>query len=96
MLVLKYPLITVGEVLRSFSKNLFLKSLKKLIPDVKSDMIFSGSAGIRAQLMNTDGGLEQDFDIRVRGNLISVLNAPSPAATSSLSIAEYIVESLTK
>lgn len=92
--ILNYPLITAGEFLRSLSKNLFMKSLRKLIPDIKSDMIFSGSSGIRAQLMNINGGLEQDFDIRIKGNLISVLNAPSPAATSSLSISEYIVDSI--
>jgi len=92
--VFKYPLITAGEVLRSLSKRIFVKSLKKLIPDISGEMIIKGPAGIRAQLMNNNGGLEQDFDIRINGNLISVLNAPSPAATSSLSISEYIVESL--
>ena len=92
--VFKYPLITAGEVLRSLSKQIFVKSLKKLIPDISGEMIIKGPAGIRAQLMNNNGGLEQDFDIRINGNLISVLNAPSPAATSSLSISEYIVESL--
>ncbi len=88
--LIKYPLITTGEVIRSLSKAVFLKSLKKLIPDIAADMVYRGPAGIRAQLMNTNGDLEQDFDIRIKGNLISVLNAPSPAATSSLSISEYI------
>ncbi len=92
--VLKYPLITAGEVIRSLSKQVFVKSLKKLIPDISGKMITKGPAGIRAQLMNNNGGLEQDFDIRINGNVISVLNAPSPAATSSLSISEYIVELL--
>ena len=53
-------------------------------------MVYRGPSGIRAQLMNIEGNLEQDFDIRVKDNLVSVLNAPSPAATSSLSISEYI------
>jgi len=92
--VFKYPLITAGEVVRSLSKQIFVKSLQKLIPDISGEMITKGPAGIRAQLMNVNGGLEQDFDIRIEGNLISVLNAPSPAATSSLSISEYIVELL--
>ena len=92
--ILKYPLITAGEVIRSLSKQVFVKSLKKLIPDISGKMITKGPAGIRAQLMNNNGGLEQDFDIRINGNVISVLNAPSPAATSSLSISEYIVELL--
>ena len=92
--ILKYPLITFGEIIRSLSKEIFVKSLQKLIPDINQDMIYRGSSGIRAQLMFPNGDLEQDFDIRKQGNLISVLNAPSPAATSSLSISEYIVKSL--
>ena len=91
--ILKYPLITFGEIIRSLSKEIFVRSLKKLIPDIKQDMIYRGSSGIRAQLMFPNGDLEQDFDIRKKGNIISVLNAPSPA-NSSLSISEYIVKSL--
>ena len=92
--IFKYPIITSGEVLRSLSKYLFVKSLNKLIPDIRSNMIERGPSGIRAQLMKSDGSLEQDFDIRKKGSLISILNAPSPAATSSLSISEYIVNAL--
>ena len=94
--ILKYPLITAGEFIRSLSKKVFVNSLKKLIPEIRTDMITAGPAGIRAQLMNREGSLEQDFDIRIKGNFISVLNAPSPAATSSLSISEYIVKLITK
>ena len=82
--------------MRSIFKSIFLKDLQKFIPDIKEDMIISSPAGVRAQLMNPNGSLEQDFDIRIKGNLISVLNAPSPAATSSLSIASYIFNLLTK
>ena len=92
--ILKYPIITTGEIIRSLSKNIFVKSLQKLIPDITSEMVIRGTSGIRAQLMNTNGDLEQDFDIKIKGNLISVLNAPSPAATSSLSISEYVVNFL--
>ena len=59
-------------------------------------MLSSGNAGIRAQLINTQGDLEQDFDIRIKDNVVLILNAPSPAATSSLSISEYVVDILTK
>ncbi len=90
--IFKYPLITLGEVSRSLSKRLFVESLKKLVPDVKENMFYRGSAGIRAQLMNTEGNLIQDFNIKINGNLISILNAPSPAATSSLAIAKYVAE----
>ena len=92
----KYPLTTSGEILRSVFKSIFLKDLQKFIPDIKEDMIMSSPAGVRAQLMNPNGSLEQDFDIRIKDNLISVLNAPSPAATASLSIASYIFNLLTK
>ena len=94
--ILNHPLITAGELLRSLSKTIFVESLRKLIPDIKSEMLISYPAGVRAQLMNKSGGLEQDFDIRIKGNLISVLNALSPAATSSLSIAEYVFDLITK
>ena len=88
----KYPLTILGEVSRSLSKSLFIEDLKKLLPDVNQNMFYRGSAGIRAQLMNSDGDLIQDFDIKIDGNLISILNAPSPAATSSLAIAKYVAE----
>tara|TARA_B100000886_G_scaffold340036_1_gene307587 strand:+ start:16135 stop:17325 length:1191 start_codon:yes stop_codon:yes gene_type:complete len=92
--ILRYPFITLGEISRSFSKTLFVESLRKLIPDVNERMFYRGSSGIRAQLMNKKGDLIQDFDIKIKGNLISILNAPSPAATSSLAIAKYVAEYL--
>ena len=90
----KYPGITAGEILRSLIKPLFVESLKKLIPDIRSEMLIKGNAGIRAQLMNCNGKLEDDFCIKKSGNIISVLNAPSPAATSSIAIADYLIGSL--
>jgi len=90
--ILKYPLTILGEVSRSLSKSLFIEDLKKLLPDVNQNMFYRGSSGIRAQLMNSKGDLIQDFDIKINGNLVSVLNAPSPAATSSLAIAKYVAE----
>ena len=94
--ILKYPIITSIEILRSISKPLFVKSLQRLIPDIKENMLTSGNAGVRAQLMNTQGDLEQDFDIRIKDNIVLILNAPSPAATSSLSISEYVVDTITQ
>tara|TARA_S200000501_G_scaffold247848_1_gene232193 strand:- start:1663 stop:2853 length:1191 start_codon:yes stop_codon:yes gene_type:complete len=90
--ILKYPLTTFGEISRSLSKGLFVDSLKKLIPDLNESMFYKGNSGIRAQLMNLKGDLIQDFDIKTSGNLISILNAPSPAATSSLAIAKYVAD----
>ena len=90
--ILKYPLTILGEVSRSLSKSLFIEDLKKLLPDVNQNMFYRGISGIRAQLMNSQGDLIQDFDIKINGNLISILNAPSPAATSSLAIAKYVAD----
>ena len=90
----KYPGITLGEILRSLIKPVFVDSLKKLIPDVRSEMLVKGDSGIRAQLMHLDGRLEDDFCIKKSGNIISILNAPSPAATSSIAIADYLIEFL--
>ncbi len=92
--IAKYPTITAGEILRSLIKPVFVESLKKLIPDIRSEMLVKGNAGIRAQLMNANGTLEDDFCIKKSGNIISILNAPSPAATSSIAIADYLIESL--
>ena len=75
-----------NKIINSYANADFFSNL----PDIKEEMLISSPAGVRAQLMNSNGSLEQDFDIRIKDNLISVLNAPSPAATSSLSIASYI------
>ena len=90
----KYPLITLGEISRSLSKNIFINSLRKLIPEIEGYMLEKGVAGVRAQLMNENGDLIEDFDIKIEQNIVSILNAPSPAATSSLALAKYIVNYL--
>ncbi len=90
----KYPAITAGEVLRSLSKPIFVNSLRRLIPNITSSMIEPAPAGVRAQLLNPDGSLEQDFKICSKGVFCSILNAPSPAATSSLAIADYVLDLL--
>ena len=92
--MLKDPGITAGEVLRSLIKPIFVNSLKKIIPDIRSNMLIKGESGIRAQLMKINGGLEQDFCIRRKNNIVSILNAPSPASTSSIAIADYLIRYL--
>ena len=94
--ILKFPLVTSSEILRSLLKPIFVKSLQRIIPDIRGNMLSSGNAGIRAQLINTQGDLEQDFDIRIKDNVVLILNAPRPAATSSLSISEYVVDVITQ
>jgi L-2-hydroxyglutarate oxidase len=81
----------IQEIIRSFSKAAFVKSLQKLIPEVKSEDLVPTHAGVRAQALMDDGKLVDDFLIIPGQNSIHVCNAPSPAATSSLEIGKAIV-----
>ncbi|MCX6905790.1 MAG: FAD-dependent oxidoreductase, partial [Verrucomicrobia bacterium] len=82
------------EMRRSFSKNLFVRSLQKMVPDIRAEDLVPAEAGIRAQALSYNGQLVDDFLI-VRGpNSLHVCNAPSPAATASLEIGRHIVEQL--
>ncbi len=82
------------EVKRSYSKRLFVHALRKLVPAIsESDVIPSGS-GVRAQALDKSGTLLDDFHIIETKNMVHVLNAPSPAATSSLSIGSTISEKI--
>lgn len=78
------------EYRRSFIKSYMVRDLQKLIPDLQSDDIIPGGAGIRAQALGKNGKLIDDFYIKEAGGMIHVLNSPSPAATASLSIGEAI------
>ncbi len=82
----------IDEYRRAFSKRLFLKTLRRLIPSLTMEDIETGRAGVRAMLLGTDGNMVDDFRIETRGTHIHVLNAPSPAATACLAIGERIVE----
>ena len=90
----QYWKVGSSEMIRSFSKKLFVKALQKLIPEIESDDIVSGGSGVRAQALTSDGKLLDDFKIVRNGNIIHVLNAPSPAATSAFAIAENIISTL--
>ena len=92
----KYPAVAVHELARSMSKTLFTKTLQRLVPEIQSDDLVSGGAGIRAQAMSTDGELVQDFALVERANALHVLNAPSPAATASLAIGGEIANRVAK
>jgi len=78
------------EIYRSLNKAEFVRSLQKLVPDIRSEDIVRGGAGVRAQAVAVDGALVDDFKIIKQGCLLHVLNAPSPAATASLAIGDYI------
>jgi L-2-hydroxyglutarate oxidase len=88
----KYWKTGIGEYYRSFSKRAFTRALQELIPEVTSSDLVAGGAGVRAQACDKDGGLLDDFAITENSKCIHVLNAPSPAATSALSIGETISE----
>jgi len=87
---LKHWKMGIGEMYRSFSKKAFVKALQKLIPEIKEEDVVPGGAGVRAQALEYDGSLVDDFRILEDKNMIHVLNAPSPAATASISIGEFI------
>ena len=78
------------EINRSYRKNVFVKDLQKMIPEVQKSDLDSGGSGVRAQAIGTDGTMIDDFAIEVADKSIHVLNAPSPGATSSLVIGKYI------
>ena len=86
----------VKEMYRSVSKQAYLKSLQKLIPKIKINDIYSGSAGVRAQAVKSNGDMVDDFLIISKNNIINVCNAPSPAATASFAIGDHITKLIKK
>jgi L-2-hydroxyglutarate oxidase len=82
------------EVRRSLSKALFASGLARLVPAIGPDDLVKAEAGVRAQAISPDGSLVDDFLIVRQDRQVHVLNAPSPAATSSLEIAKYITARL--
>ncbi|MEI8109584.1 MAG: L-2-hydroxyglutarate oxidase [Chitinophagia bacterium] len=83
---------SMNEFGSSIFTSLFLKKAKKLVPDIEAGMFNKGTAGVRAQAMAQNGKLMMDFNIVREGNQIHILNAPSPGATASLAIADYILD----
>jgi L-2-hydroxyglutarate oxidase len=92
----KYWQTGLGEFYRSFSKSAFTRALQRLIPEVQEDDLVPAEAGVRAQACDKTGGLLDDFKIIERHNAVHILNAPSPAATSSLSIGQSIAQLVIK
>ncbi|NET71102.1 MAG: L-2-hydroxyglutarate oxidase [Sphaerospermopsis sp. SIO1G2] len=84
----------IKEIIRSFSKAAFVRSLQKLIPEVRAEDLVPTHAGVRAQALKNNGSLVDDFLIITGENSIHVCNAPSPAATSSLEIGKAIVNQI--
>ena len=90
----KYWRIGTTEMWRSFSKRAFVRALQRLLPDISPEDLQSAPAGVRAQAIDPDGNLVDDFLIESSERVINLLNAPSPAATASLEISKQIVEVL--
>jgi (S)-2-hydroxyglutarate dehydrogenase len=91
----KYPRVCFDELRRSFSKELFCKSLNALVPEVRPQDLGPGGAGVRAQAIAPDGEMVQDFRFVKSDRALHVLNAPSPGATASLAIGQEIANQLT-
>ncbi len=90
----KYWKVGLGEFYRSYSKRAFVKELKKLMPAITDDDLIPGGAGVRAQACSRNGGLLDDFYVLEDKRVVHVCNAPSPAATASLSIGEQIAQTV--
>ena len=84
----------LAEMRGSLSKKAYTAAARRYVPELTPDDMVPAAAGIRAQALESDGSLVDDFRITRRGAVVAVRNAPSPAATSSLAIAEHLVELL--
>lgn len=87
----RYPSTAWFELWRSFSRDLFCRSIQRLLPELQPDDLETGGSGVRAQAISPAGELIQEFCLITRPNALHVLNAPSPAATASLAIGAEIV-----
>ena len=84
----------IREMYGSLSKRRFVAGARAYVPELDDDDVVPGVAGIRAQALESDGGLVDDFRISIRDRVVLLRNAPSPAATSALAIAEHIVTTI--
>jgi (S)-2-hydroxyglutarate dehydrogenase len=90
--LVRYPSMCWDEFRRSFSKELFCRSLQRLVPEIQITDLMQGGAGVRAQALSSSGELLQDFYFVRQPQALHVLNAPSPAATAALAIADSVVD----
>jgi len=90
-MVAKHWKVSLGEYHRSLSKAAFVRSLQHLVPDITAEDLTPGGSGVRAQALQRDGSLLDDFHFAYAEGVMHVANVPSPAATASLAIAKYIV-----
>ncbi len=90
-LALKYPAVAAGEFYRDLFRSAYVDWLRRYIPTLRTQDVLPGPSGVRAQAMNADGTLVDDFIFEGSGAVMHVRNAPSPAATASLAIGAHIV-----
>ncbi|XP_039285532.1 L-2-hydroxyglutarate dehydrogenase, mitochondrial [Nilaparvata lugens] len=88
----KYFSLSLNELWKSVVTSGQIKDLQKFVPDIKANDVISGPSGIRAQAMDVDGNLIEDFVFSGRGRILHCRNAPSPGATSSLAIAKILAD----
>ncbi len=88
--------VGVAEMAGSLSRRRFVAAARRYLPELQPRDVVRGPSGVRAQAMDRDGSLVDDFRIDRRGAVTALRNAPSPAATSSLAIAEHLVSELTR
>jgi len=89
-LAARYWRVGLAEVWRDWSRGAFLASLQRFIPELRRDQLTFGPSGVRAQALDQNGSLVDDFRLGGRGRVIHVRNAPSPAATASLAIGREV------
>jgi L-2-hydroxyglutarate oxidase len=88
----RYWRMGLYELYRSLSRSAFVRALQRLVPEINPADLEPGGAGVRAQAVEKDGALVDDFRIVETPKAIHVLNAPSPAATASLAIGRHIAD----
>ncbi|HEY9226413.1 MAG TPA: L-2-hydroxyglutarate oxidase, partial [Gemmatimonadaceae bacterium] len=92
--LVKYPRQTLAELRRSLSATVFCRSLQRLVPSIQRSDLMPGIRGVRAQAVRADGTFVEDFLVVERPNAVHLLNAPSPGATASLVIGDYVASRL--
>lgn len=92
--VRKYWRTGITEMYRSYSKKAFTHALQRLLPDLRKEDMVPGGSGVRAQACSRNGELIDDFLFLENEWAVNVCNAPSPAATSSLAIGDYVTQKI--
>ena len=91
-LALRHLRTGLAEMWRDWSKRAFLRELQRYVPDLRGEQLVFGPSGVRAQALDRDGRLVDDFSLGGSRRVLHVRNAPSPAATASLAIGRVLVE----